>query len=215
MYGGRHVFKGRITGFTMGTGSTLALLPPQNATGNFVKIVQRLPVRIELSDYDPDKAPLFIGISVVPYVYINEPPTGPDAGKFLQAYRAAVAEPLVRPPARRAPANDRRWRCHRTAAIPRGGQPLARRRRRRGADVHGGARHHDRGVALRYIAGGLSATVDDGEWVITSYLAANAIILPITGWLSRISAAATTSCCRSPSSPSPRGCAAWPPASSS
>ncbi len=38
-------------------------------------------------------------------------------------------------------------------------------------------------MALRYIAGGLSATVDDGEWVITSYLAANAIILPITGWL--------------------------------
>jgi multidrug resistance protein len=39
-------------------------------------------------------------------------------------------------------------------------------------------------VALRYIAGGLSATVVDGEWVITSYLAANAIILPMTGWLS-------------------------------
>ena len=38
-------------------------------------------------------------------------------------------------------------------------------------------------VALRYIAGGLSATVTDGEWVITSYLAANAIILPMTGWL--------------------------------
>jgi MFS transporter, DHA2 family, multidrug resistance protein len=38
-------------------------------------------------------------------------------------------------------------------------------------------------VALRYIAGGLSATVDDGEWVLTSYLAANAVILPITGWL--------------------------------
>jgi DHA2 family multidrug resistance protein len=39
-------------------------------------------------------------------------------------------------------------------------------------------------VALRYIAGGLSATVNDGEWVLTSYLAANAIVLPITGWLS-------------------------------
>jgi MFS transporter, DHA2 family, multidrug resistance protein len=39
-------------------------------------------------------------------------------------------------------------------------------------------------VALRYIAGGLSATVDDGEWVLTSYLAANAIVLPISGWLS-------------------------------
>lgn len=38
-------------------------------------------------------------------------------------------------------------------------------------------------VALRYIVGGLSATVTDGEWVITSYLAANAIVLPISGWL--------------------------------
>ncbi|RZN15893.1 HlyD family secretion protein [Bradyrhizobium sp. Leo121] len=85
MYGDKQVFKGRIAGFTMGTGSTLALLPPQNATGNFVKIVQRLPVRIELEGYEPDKNPLFIGTSVVPYVYINEPPTGPDAGKFLQS----------------------------------------------------------------------------------------------------------------------------------
>ena len=85
MYGGKQVFRGRLVGFTMGTGSTLALLPPQNATGNFVKVVQRLPVRIELEDYDPDKIPLFIGTSVVPYVYINKPPTGPDAGKFLQA----------------------------------------------------------------------------------------------------------------------------------
>src|SRR5262245_37910090 len=39
-------------------------------------------------------------------------------------------------------------------------------------------------VALRYIAGGLSAAVTDSEWVITSYLAANAFVLPITGWLS-------------------------------
>ena len=85
MYGGRRVFSGRITGFTFGTGSTLALLPPQNATGNFVKVVQRLPVRIELQNYDPDKDPLFIGLSVIPYVYINRPATGPDAGKRLQA----------------------------------------------------------------------------------------------------------------------------------
>ncbi len=85
MYGGRRVFKGRVAGFTMGTGSTLALLPAQNATGNFVKVVQRLPVRIELDGYDPDKDPLFIGTSIVPYVYINQPPTGPDAGRFLQA----------------------------------------------------------------------------------------------------------------------------------
>ena len=55
MYGSQQEFEGRITGFTMGTGQTLALLPPQNATGNFVKIVQRLPVKIELNNYDPDK----------------------------------------------------------------------------------------------------------------------------------------------------------------
>ncbi|HEY7579161.1 MAG TPA: HlyD family secretion protein [Acetobacteraceae bacterium] len=86
MYGGAHIFKGRVAGFTMGTGSTLALLPPENATGNFVKVVQRLPVRIDLVDYHAERTPLFIGTSVVPYVYINRPPTGPDAGKFLQAY---------------------------------------------------------------------------------------------------------------------------------
>jgi membrane fusion protein (multidrug efflux system) len=84
MYGSRRDFEGRITGFTMGTGQTLSLLPPQNATGNFVKIVQRLPVRIELTDYDPDKVPIFIGLSVVPYVYYKEPPTGPHAGDLLQ-----------------------------------------------------------------------------------------------------------------------------------
>src|SRR5947199_6134862 len=39
-------------------------------------------------------------------------------------------------------------------------------------------------VALRYIAGGLSAAVTDSEWVVTSYLAANAVILPVSGWLS-------------------------------
>ena len=100
MYGDRHVFRGRVSGFTMGTGATLALLPAQNATGNFVKVVQRLPVRIDLEGYDPDKDTLFIGTSVVPYVYINKPPTGPDAGKFLQTLlpqAATVASPRVSP----------------------------------------------------------------------------------------------------------------------
>ena len=71
MYGSHRHFQGRVSGFTMGTGSTLALLPAENATGNFVKVVQRLPVRIELTNYDPDVAPLFIGLSVTPYVYIS------------------------------------------------------------------------------------------------------------------------------------------------
>jgi membrane fusion protein, multidrug efflux system len=81
MYGSHHEFEGRITGFTMGTGQTLALLPPQNATGNFVKIVQRLPVKVELFDYDPDKIPLFSGLSVTPFIYIRQPLVGDDPGK--------------------------------------------------------------------------------------------------------------------------------------
>jgi membrane fusion protein (multidrug efflux system) len=87
MYGSRREYEGRITGFTMGTGQTLSLLPPQNATGNFVKIVQRLPVRIELTDYDPDKNPLFVGLSVEPFVYFKEQPEGDHAGEVLQPIR--------------------------------------------------------------------------------------------------------------------------------
>jgi len=84
MYGGKQIFEGRISGFTMGTGSTLALLPAQNATGNFVKVVQRLPVRIDVTNYDPDKLPLFVGLSVTPTVDLRTAPTGPNAGQFLQ-----------------------------------------------------------------------------------------------------------------------------------
>jgi membrane fusion protein, multidrug efflux system len=84
MYGRRHNFEGRISGFTYGTGSTLALLPAQNATGNFVKVVQRLPVRIDVLNYDPDKLPLFVGLSVTPTVDLRRAPTGPNAGQFLQ-----------------------------------------------------------------------------------------------------------------------------------
>jgi membrane fusion protein (multidrug efflux system) len=84
MYGSKQRFEGRISGFTFGTGSTLALLPAQNATGNFVKVVQRLPVRIDLVNYDPDKVPLFVGLSVRPAVDLWSKPIGANAGKFLQ-----------------------------------------------------------------------------------------------------------------------------------
>ncbi len=93
-YGKQHEFHGRITGFTMGTGQTLALLPPENATGNFVKIVQRLPVRIDLTDYDPDQFTLFVGLSAIPYVCYKEPPTGPNAGKKLQAVAPLPRAPI-------------------------------------------------------------------------------------------------------------------------
>jgi membrane fusion protein, multidrug efflux system len=55
-------FKAHIVSMSPGTGSDFAVLPPENATGNWVKVVQRLPVRLELDRLDPER-PLFSGIS--------------------------------------------------------------------------------------------------------------------------------------------------------
>ena len=66
------VFKGRVAGFSPGTGLSESLLPPENATGNYVKVTQRLPVRIELAEPNPDDTPLFVGLSVVPHVRFKE-----------------------------------------------------------------------------------------------------------------------------------------------
>ncbi len=63
-YGSDTVFHGRVAGISPGSGNAFALLPPQNASGNWIKIVQRLPVRIELNPSELDKAPLRIGLSV-------------------------------------------------------------------------------------------------------------------------------------------------------
>ncbi|MGC8638961.1 MAG: HlyD family secretion protein [Isosphaeraceae bacterium] len=93
-YPGR-VYRGRVSGFSAGTGASTALLPPENATGNFVKVVQRLPVRIDLVDGNPTDAPLFIGLSVEPVVKIKEPATGPFAGSMLQR---PAPEPSVKRP---------------------------------------------------------------------------------------------------------------------
>ncbi len=80
------VFRGRVAGFSPGTGLSESLLPPENATGNYVKVTQRLPVRIELTEPNPDDTPLFAGLSVVPHVRMKEPTTGPGAGGRLHTY---------------------------------------------------------------------------------------------------------------------------------
>jgi len=64
IYGGKVAYHGKVVGFAPGTGSTLALLPAQNATGNWVKVVQRLPVRIVLDDAQLKDFPLRIGLSM-------------------------------------------------------------------------------------------------------------------------------------------------------
>ena len=64
MYGGKTTYHGRVIGLSAGSGNAFALLPPQNASGNWIKIVQRLPVRIALDPKELDRKPLRLGLSV-------------------------------------------------------------------------------------------------------------------------------------------------------
>ncbi|MBS0634098.1 MAG: efflux RND transporter periplasmic adaptor subunit [Verrucomicrobia bacterium] len=63
IYGSKVKYKGRVLGIASGTGSVFSIIPPQNATGNWIKIVQRLPVRISLDPEVLKKFPIRLGIS--------------------------------------------------------------------------------------------------------------------------------------------------------
>ncbi|WP_416347476.1 efflux RND transporter periplasmic adaptor subunit [Acerihabitans sp. TG2] len=63
LYGGAVTYHGKVESLGVGTGSAFSLLPAQNASGNWIKIVQRLPVRISLDPDSLDKFPLRIGLS--------------------------------------------------------------------------------------------------------------------------------------------------------
>ena len=63
IYGGTFDFHGKVVGLAPGTGSAFALLPPQNASGNWIKVVQRVPVRISLDPKELDQHPLRLGLS--------------------------------------------------------------------------------------------------------------------------------------------------------
>ena len=65
------VFHGRVDSFQPGTGSAFSLLPPENATGQFVKVVQRVPVKIVLDSQPDRKHPLWPGLSVIPSVDVR------------------------------------------------------------------------------------------------------------------------------------------------
>jgi membrane fusion protein (multidrug efflux system) len=64
LYGANTVFHGKVIGFSAGTGSAFAALPAQNATGNWIKVVQRLPARIQLDPAELKAHPLRIGLSM-------------------------------------------------------------------------------------------------------------------------------------------------------
>ncbi|HEV7448081.1 MAG TPA: HlyD family efflux transporter periplasmic adaptor subunit [Steroidobacteraceae bacterium] len=72
LYGGSFRYHGKVAGFGAGTGSAFALLPAQNATGNWIKIVQRVPVRIALDAHEIAEHPLQIGLSMKVEVSVRD-----------------------------------------------------------------------------------------------------------------------------------------------
>jgi membrane fusion protein (multidrug efflux system) len=72
IYGGSVTYHGRVEGLGAGSGSAFALLPPQNASGNWIKIVQRVPVRIALDQRELAQHPLRVGLSVTAAVDVRD-----------------------------------------------------------------------------------------------------------------------------------------------
>jgi membrane fusion protein (multidrug efflux system) len=79
IYGGGVTYHGKVEGLGAGSGSAFALLPPQNASGNWIKIVQRVPVRIWLDPADLRSHPLRVGLSVTVSVDVHDQ-SGPTIG---------------------------------------------------------------------------------------------------------------------------------------
>ena len=72
LYGKDKTFNGKVVGIEMGTGSAFSLLPTQNATGNWIKVVQRVPVRIQLDPQQLAENPLRIGLSATVKVNVSD-----------------------------------------------------------------------------------------------------------------------------------------------
>ncbi|HTQ36600.1 MAG TPA: efflux RND transporter periplasmic adaptor subunit [Steroidobacteraceae bacterium] len=99
LYGGDVVFHGRVIGLSAGTGAAFSLLPPQNASGNWIKVVQRVPVKIALDPQELAQHPLRIGLSVVATVDTHDrngavlaPEPVSDVHEVTSAYATDLAK---------------------------------------------------------------------------------------------------------------------------
>lgn len=94
IYGSGVVYHGEVIGMAAATGSVLSVLPPQNATGNWIKIVQRLPVRIKLDPSEIARYPLRLGLSTTVKIDISDTSGQriPDAAPEKPLYSTPVFE---------------------------------------------------------------------------------------------------------------------------
>jgi len=105
VYGGGVTYKGKVESLGVGTGSAFSLLPAQNATGNWIKIVQRIPVRVFFDDPDTlDKHPLRLGMSTTVKVNLHDqdgptlsqtPPTKPVFSTDVYKQQLASADGII------------------------------------------------------------------------------------------------------------------------
>jgi membrane fusion protein (multidrug efflux system) len=104
LYGGDVTFHGRVTSLGLGTGSAFSLLPPQNASGNWIKIVQRVPVRINLDPKELAEHPLRLGLSMSTDVTLRDqsgpvlasaPPEKPVLATRAYDKQLAAADALI------------------------------------------------------------------------------------------------------------------------
>lgn len=102
LYGAKVVFHGRVEGLGGGTGSAFAVIPAQNATGNWIKVVQRLPVRIALDARELAAHPLRVGVSMTAKVYLDAP-----SGQTQPATPRTTASLPKTPALRMASSDDR------------------------------------------------------------------------------------------------------------
>ena len=95
LYGSKIEYEGRISGVGAGTGASFALLPAQNATGNWIKVVQRVPVRVELEGKQLGQHPLRVGLSMEATVDVAEQTGAPVLGAY--APRASSSTAVFQP----------------------------------------------------------------------------------------------------------------------
>jgi hypothetical protein len=214
LYGTQVAYKGRVAGLGAGTGAAFALLPAQNATGNWIKVVQRVPVRIGSIDAkDLAAHPLRVGLSMQATVDVaaqqGQPlaaaASAPRASSSTDVFKAAgdEAEPRVRrssAPSSAGPCADERHDRRRFGApAP---EPPPPQRPPAFAPLQGSERvlgtlalslatfmnvldTSIANVSLPAIAGDMGVSPAQGTWVITSFAVANAIAVPLTGWLTQ------------------------------
>ena len=92
MYGDDLVYHGKVIGVGAGSGNAFALLPPQNASGNWIKIVQRVPVRIALDPRELRANPLRVGLSVTATVDTADTRGARVGSPGKQAYAAQSSD---------------------------------------------------------------------------------------------------------------------------